>query len=926
MKILLLEDNSTDADLTIRGLAGSIPDCTVEVAQTLKQAKELLAESIPFDLALLDMNLPDGNGMELLVEIRQSESNIPVIFLTGSGNEEVAVAALKAGANDYMIKRHGYLSKLPAAIEFAMISHQQTMIERSEIIDVIYIEHLTADIDLTRRHLSKYAPKIHITAIPTAEEALELLPVNASEPCNCKVILIDYRLPGINALEFIKIIRQERKLMVPIILITGQGNEEVAIQALKLGVNEYLVKRDNYLFRLPSLILSTYHHCELIKEQAALAKSEEKYRLLAENSGDVIFVLNEDMKYSYVSPAIKGLRGYDVDEVMDHPLSQVLTPDSYLLAMEVINEFFLSSSIQQDNIEIEKTLELEMTCKDGSTVWTEVKGKLIRDQNGQPSGIVGVTRDISKRREATSELRKLSRAVDQSPNSIVITAVDGTIEYANPTTFKLSGYSPEELIGKTPRIFSSGKMPKEEYEILWNTIQTGKEWEGEFHNKKKNGELFWESATISPIFDEKGKIIHFLAIKKDVTESKMQTEELIAAKEHAEESDRLKTAFLANMSHEIRTPMNGILGFAALLKEPKLLSEEFLEYIGLIEKSGARMLNIINDIVDISKIESGLMKVNMKESNINEQIEYIYKIFNPQAEGKGLQLLFHNGLISDKSNIKTDRDKIISILSNLVKNAIKYSENGRIEFGYSLEETKDSLRLKHQTPFLQFYVKDAGIGIPKDRQEAIFERFIQADIGDKRAYQGAGLGLAIAKYYVEMLNGEIWVESIEGKGSTFYFTLPYSSEQITENVTQAKSSVIQVNSEFPKLKILIVEDDETSCFLLYKGVKRFGGEILKVNSGIAAVKECGNNPDLDLILMDIKMSDMDGYEATRQIRQFNKHVIIIAQTAYALMGDREKAIDAGCNDHITKPINPNLLNELIQKHVNRRTQHTMIDK
>lgn len=242
-------------------------------------------------------------------------------------------------------------------------------------------------------------------------------------------------------------------------------------------------------------------------------------------------------------------------------------------------------------------------------------------------------------------------------------------------------------------------------------------------------------------------------------------EELIAAKEHAEQSDRLKSAFLANMSHEIRTPMNGILGFAGLLKEPNLTGEEQQEYIQIIEKSGARMLNIINDIVDISKIQSGLMEVSIKESNINEQIDYIYTFFRPEVEGKGMQFSYKNSLVSEESNIKTDREKLYAILTHLVKNAIKYSKEGAIEFGYiKRDET------------LEFYVKDTGIGIFKDSQAAIFELFIQADIGHRRAYQGAGLGLSIAKAYVEMLGGKIWVESEEGIGSTFYFTLPYNAE------------------------------------------------------------------------------------------------------------------------------------------------------
>ena len=251
--------------------------------------------------------------------------------------------------------------------------------------------------------------------------------------------------------------------------------------------------------------------------------------------------------------------------------------------------------------------------------------------------------------------------------------------------------------------------------------------------------------------------------------------ELLQAKESAEESNRLKSSFLANMSHEIRTPMNGILGFSELLKSPNLSLEKQQKYIEVIEKSGKRMLNIINDIVDLSKIEAGLMFVEFKESNINEQIEDIYTFFKPEVEAKGMQIFFKNRLQAKEATIKTDREKLFAILTNLVKNAIKYTKGGSIEIGYVLKMNSKTVN-PSQKAELEFYVKDTGIGIPKDKQEAVFERFIQAEKTSTTVVQGAGLGLSISKAYVEMLGGKIWVESEEEIGSTFYFTLPYSVE------------------------------------------------------------------------------------------------------------------------------------------------------
>jgi len=377
---------------------------------------------------------------------------------------------------------------------------------------------------------------------------------------------------------------------------------------------------------------------------------------------------------------------------------------------------------------------------------------------------------------------------------------------------------------------------------------------------------------------------------------------LKTALDKALESDRLKSAFLANMSHEIRTPMNGILGFAGLLKEPNLTGEKQKGYIEIIEKSGVRMLNIINDIVSISKIESGQVDIYISNVNINDQCEYLYEFFNQEASSKGIVLLFNSSLQTEEAFIKSDREKLLAILTNLVKNAIKYSHEGTIEFGYS--KKKD---------FIEFYVKDTGIGIETNRQKAIFERFIQADIEDKDAYQGAGLGLSISKAYTELLHGKMWVESTLGVGSTFFFTVPcnYELQDVIENTVENTSKRVGIKPK--SLKILVVEDDETSNLLLDTILETTAKEILHAENGIEALAQFEKHPDINLILMDMKMPEMDGYEATRRIRVENKEVVIIAQTAYGLLGDKEKALEAGCNDYIKKPISKDELFTIINK-------------
>ena len=385
-------------------------------------------------------------------------------------------------------------------------------------------------------------------------------------------------------------------------------------------------------------------------------------------------------------------------------------------------------------------------------------------------------------------------------------------------------------------------------------------------------------------------------------ELELQNEELEKARCIVEESDRLKSAFLANMSHEIRTPMNGILGFTELLKENGLTREEQQKYISIIEESGTRMLNILNDIVSISKVESGQMEIALEKTNINKQVEYIYTFFKPAVEQKRMLLSYKVSLCEEKALINTDREKVYAILTNLVKNAIKFTQSGSIEFGY-----------KKKGKFLEFFVKDTGIGIPNDQQKIVFERFRQVNETLTRNDEGAGLGLSISKAYVELLGGKIWLESVEGKGSTFYFSLPYNGQ--TEENSEVMDNQLETDkNQIPELKILIAEDNELSKILISLAVEVYGNNVLTVNNGIEAIASCRNNPDLDLVLMDIQMPGLDGYEATRQIRSFNKDVIIIAQTANILLGERAKVMAAGCNDYISKPFNKSLLRNLIEKY------------
>jgi PAS domain S-box-containing protein len=647
-----------------------------------------------------------------------------------------------------------------------------------------------------------------------------------------------------------------------------------------------------------------------------MKETEERWRRAIADSPVPIMIHDED---DHVLQLSKGWTKYSGYSLSDIPTLADWTEKAYGersgFKKDYIDQLF---SINQtvDNG------EWIVTAKDGSKrIWyfqTTPLGKI----HGDKRVLHSMALDITERKNTEKALSNEKKSLD----NIIKGTNSGTWDWEyqtgklqlNERWAEIIGYSLEELLPVNINTWKKSVHPddlKLADEVLERHINHELEYyDTEFRQQHKNGKWVWVHA--------RGKVVEWTADGKpliisgthlDITERKRAEQELIAAKEQAEESDRLKSAFLANMSHEIRTPMNGILGFAELLKEPELTGEQQKEYIRVIEKSGARMLNIINDIVDISKIESGQMNVCISEINVNEQLDYLFKFFNTEATNKGIQLSCNRNLSENKVILYSDREKIYAILTNLIKNAIKYTDRGRIEFGISTNSlTGHAIDLKE----LQFYVKDTGIGIPKARHKAIFERFIQADIVDKMARQGAGLGLAISKAYVEMLGGKIWVESEVGQGSMFCFTLPinFEKEHTIENEEIISNQFNQ--DKMNDLKTLIVEDDESSSRLISIVMSKFGPEIINVRTGYEAVEACRLHPELDLILMDIQIPEMDGYEATRRIREFNKKVIIIAQTAFALAGDREKAIEAGCTDYISKPIKREELSAIIQKYFN----------
>lgn len=506
----------------------------------------------------------------------------------------------------------------------------------------------------------------------------------------------------------------------------------------------------------------------------------------------------------------------------------------------------------------------------------------------------------------TEEALKVERAYfkelfDNSPEAIAIVDNSSKIININNEFTELFGYSKNEAINQSIEDLISTPAYKDEAHNLTTEIAVRKKTvKIDTKRRKKDGSMVEVSLWGTPIILDKGQIAVY-AIFRDITERIEAKKKLEEAKDKAEESDRLKTSFLTNMSHEIRTPMNAIVGFSELIAEPTTDQESRKEFAEQIYNSSKMLLKLIDDIIDISQLDSANLELNIKKTNLSKLLSDIFTKFSKEKikENKdNIELLLHNPFGDLTTYIETDEFRFKQIFYNLINNALKYTEQGFIEFGFDVNHNDEPI----------FYVRDTGIGIPADKINSIFQHFTK--IEDRRKlYRGTGIGLTITKKLVSLLGGEIWVESNLGIGSIFYFTI---SEKVSF-VKLKNSSLDNKIYNWAGKKILVAEDDDTNYQVIKASLSRTHANLVRVHNGEKAVDECLSNA-FDLIIMDIKMPNLDGIEATKKIRFKNRNIPIIAQTAFFLKNERDTCIDAGCNDYIPKPVNSRKLLETINKY------------
>lgn len=769
------------------------------------------------------------------------------------------------------------------------------------------------------------------------------------------------------------------------------------------------------------------------KAEEEVRAKEERFRAIADYSSDWEWWLGTDAKLLWTNPACESITGYSQDECLSMPnFPAILLSGEYRTRVADA----LETSLQ------EKTsvhdLMAVFSCKDGSETTASISWQPIYDSRENYLGIRASVRDSTERVAAEEKIRKMSIAVTQSPSAVMITTNQGEIEYVNPRFEEVTGYSSDEVIGKSPSLLSSGQHSLEYYKDLWDTILRGQTWRGEFCNRKKNGELYWDSASISPIHDSRGMITHFIETAEDITERKKAEEQVRQSKQFlegvinnsptliyakntegeylivnrewcerknfspdlvlgrtdfdlfsdevatvfrekdlevmeskqiieyeqrivengkeqyyntlkfpllnpdgsvhaicgisstitdrkrmeeelrrasiaAEEASRSKSSFLANMSHEIRTPLNAIIGFSQLLQQDDSLSDEQKNNLGIVCRSGDHLLNLINDILDMSKIEAGRIQLHETSFDLLQSMNDLESMFHFKAQEKNLELSF-TFPDSVPQYIHCDEKKLRQIVVNLVSNAIKFTDSGGVQVRGNYSPQSDSHGI------LSLAVEDSGVGIGPEEISKLFSAFAQTESG-MNSKQGTGLGLAISREFAQLMGGDITVESTKGSGTTFTCTLVVHPVDASE-VDHGQDPILQEKPVALKegqgtKRILIVDDTDDVRSLMRQTLEPFGFELNEAVDGDDAVEKVKEwNPDL--VFMDIQMPVKNGFAATADIRNLpeGNDVPVIAVSASVMENDRQRIFDAGCNGFIQKPFRDVQLIESLERHLN----------
>ncbi len=758
--------------------------------------------------------------------------------------------------------------------------------KRDDVVKILIVEDRPEDAEFDKREANKVLTCCEFRVVETREDFLHEL-----ETFQPDLVLSDYSMPTFDGLTALQL-SLDHNPVTPVIIVTGSVNEETAVECMKAGASNYVIKEQ--MRRLGPAILHSLEEKQdkLARKQSeeALKESEERFRNYIELAPEGIFLTDSSGQFLMVNEAACRLTGYTPVELMEKNIRDLVFPEDL---GTLHHNFNMVKETGQDSSEI------PYRSHDGKRgVWIVKSVKLGDDR------FLGFTHDITIQKNAEEALRKseirFRELFENAPMAYQSLDKDGNYIDMNQALCDMLGYEAQEMMGTSFGNYWDQKH-RDQFPGNFNCLVTEGSIRAEVPLVSKGGEIITALLDGRTQTNNQGNFVRTHCILVDISSRKKNEAELLAAKEKAEESDRLKTAFLNNISHEVRTPLNALMGFSNLLKDSATTPADQDYYLRIINHSGERLVNVINDIISMAMLETGQEVVRESQFDLLDLMNEVFITFQARVVTFEICFNYRPGITREQSMIISDEYKIRQVLTNLIGNSLKFTTKGNVEFGCNLDDTT-----------LTFFVKDSGIGIASEDKPHVFEKFWKSKPSGNRMYEGTGLGLAICKAYVTMLNGKVWMQSEPGSGSTFWFTIPYRQP---EKQPIPGIPVTPADRSHPvRPKTILVADDEYDNFLLLEIIlQKFNVGLIHVWNGMEAVEVCRNNQQIDFILMDLKMPVMDGMEATRLIKLMNPEIPIIAVTAYAMSGDETKALDGGCDWYLSKPLRKEVLLEKLRQ-------------
>lgn len=899
LKVLILEDNENDMELLKAEVLSSLRyNSQFKWAVSKNEFLQHIKEFGP-DIVLSDYNLPQFNGLEALILLKEIDPNIPFIIVTGTLSEEAAADSIKAGAWDYVVKER--LHRLPSAMVNALKMRSGLLKMRKAELELKLIKEKTG-----------IQIKLLYDAINHAPSSVVITDKNGT------ILYVNPKFEEVTGYKSEEAVGQN-----PRILKSGTHSEDfyknlwTMILSGKEWKGELVNKKKNGLLFWEQVSISpimdedgeilhfvaTKHDITEQKEyEERILQSENWYKAIFGNTGTSTCILDKEGVIVLANSKFEELCGFSKIEIEgNRKWTDFVLPDD----LEKMTKYHL----ERREAGKSPPKEYEFSFKDHSG---NLKSILLTiDLIPGTQNSVASLLDITERKKSLEDLRsseeKFRLISTSAQDGIIMLDINGEIIYWNPGAEKIFGYTFEEVQNKKlQHLLAHEEYHQNQTETFLDLIKSG---QGAVVDKitelaaiRKDGTVINIEFSLASMKLADG--FGAVGIVRDITERKLAEAELVHAKEKAEESDRLKSAFLATMSHELRTPLNAVIGFSEMITEDLPVSE-IVKMAERIHYSGHHLLKIIESMFEISMLEARVTKQIIEEFTVfeffgtlkNSLIKELAKqnknhisiVFPPQENASGILL-------------RTDKIKLTLMMSNLLNNAIKFTDQGKIEYGYDIEG-KD----------ITFFVKDTGIGIPSSETDIIFERFRQVDDSHTRKHGGIGLGLSICREISNLLQGELWVESVLNAGSSFYFKLPGAVIDADESEIEVKESGAE--KDLSGFNILIVEDEEDNCFFLSILLNKTNARIFYAYNGQEAVDFCREHPEIDLVLMDIKMPVMSGDVATKIIKESRKDLPIIALTAYATSPEVKRYMQIGFDAYITKPIMKNELLRIINENI-----------